>query len=428
MTRSGLRTTFLAALAFAFGCGTSPSIPVDGAVGAPDGGMASDADVAAPPRDADGSSQGSTDLSEPPLIKPPPLANLPGWVNALAVGEWTQIPNTALSSVEPSPIPEGNTGPRSKVDAWTSFVVDSNTSVVYSVANGGHKDYSGNEVDALELEHDPPRWVERLAPTPAAQVQEADHYLDGRPAARHTYYGVTFDEAAGRIMLFSGARWSSSGAASNSVDSYSVAGNSWSPAGTHPDVPSHLNSYPLAAFAYVPGPGDVYAFGNYDVLKWQKSSNTWVTITPVGAAVWGYGAASAYDTLRDRILLLGGQVNEHAQYSVGNQHFDAVTVTPKDPGSAADVSGAAAVLAANQAQLLYVPAIDKFLWRGADAGGGVLQVDPVTFAVTPFVTAGGGAVPSVPNGPFRKFLYVPRLHGCVYVPAYQSSAWFVRVH
>src|SRR5262249_43275709 len=83
---------------------------------------------------------------------PPPVGTLPAWVSALPTGQWFEIPGTAMSSVEPNPAPPGGSGPASKVIAWTGFVVDIRDSKVYSVANGGHNDYSGNEVDALDLE------------------------------------------------------------------------------------------------------------------------------------------------------------------------------------------------------------------------------------------------------------------------------------
>jgi len=69
-----------------------------------------------------------TTATTPAPTPPPPLPNLPAWVNALAIGQWLSVPNTALSSVAPSPVPAGNTGPQSKVIAWTSFVVDTRTS------------------------------------------------------------------------------------------------------------------------------------------------------------------------------------------------------------------------------------------------------------------------------------------------------------
>jgi hypothetical protein len=37
-------------------------------------------------------------------------------------------------------------------------------------------------------------------------------------------------------------------------------------------------------------------------------------------------------------------------------------------------------------------------------------------------------VPSTLNGPYNKFLYVPQLQGVIYVPQYDSNAWFLRLH
>jgi hypothetical protein len=56
------------------------------------------------------------------------------------------------------------------------------------------------------------------------------------------------------------------------------------------------------------------------------------------------------------------------------------------------------------------------------------MIDPDTFAVTQLATTGGGSVPSTLNGPYNKFLYVPRLGGAVYVPSYSGNAWFLRLH
>jgi len=135
-----------------------------------------------------------------------PPGALPAWVNNLQPGQWYEIPNTSLSSVDPSPIPPGVEGPAAKVIDWTSFVVDTRTSKVYSVANGGHQGYGGNEVDALDLERSQPLWSQVLAPTPAAQVLNCQaFYADNTPTSRHTYYGVTFNEFDDRFMLFSGA-------------------------------------------------------------------------------------------------------------------------------------------------------------------------------------------------------------------------------
>jgi hypothetical protein len=78
--------------------------------------------------------------------------------------------------------------------------------------------------------------------------------------------------------------------------------------------------------------------------------------------------------------------------------------------------------------LVYVPALDIFLARGEAAGGTIYQINPSTFVATTFVTAGVASVPSTINGPYNKFLYVPRLRGAVYVPSHDDNAWFLRLH
>ena len=78
--------------------------------------------------------------------------------------------------------------------------------------------------------------------------------------------------------------------------------------------------------------------------------------------------------------------------------------------------------------MFYVPAIDRYLIRFDSAGGTVYQVDAASFAVTTFTTTNGGSIPSTQNGPYNKFLYVPRLGGAVYVPSYTGNVWFLRIH
>jgi len=344
----------------------------------------------------------------------------PTWVNALAIGQWYEIPNTAMSSVVPSPQPGGNSGPASKVGAWTSFVADTRTSKVYSVANGGHSDYAGNEVDVLDLERDQPAWSQVLAPTPNSQLANGQsYYLDGRPTARHTYYGITSNEVDGRIMLFGGAIWCASGCGHAAISSYDIAANAYSPSSTHGAMTPIFNG-DHGAFSADPSTGDVYATSsNGKFAKWTRSTNTFAESIPIGPVPGSYYAASAIDITRGRMLIVGGQGFNRHTYTLATNTFALVTLTG---ASASSVTGS------GQASLVYVAALDVFLHRRGGAGGTVLQIDPVTFAVTPFATTDGASVPSTLNGPFNKFLYVPRLGGAVYVPAYSGNARFLRLH
>jgi len=343
-----------------------------------------------------------------------PASTDPAWLSGLLPGQWRQIAGTSMSSVDSSPHPPGNTGPQSKVIAWTSFVVDVRDSKVYSAANGGHNDYSGNEVDVLDLELAQPTWREVLAPTPAGQLTNCQsYYADGRPASRHSYYGATFDPLGAGIMLFGGANWCTGGGFHGAVSSYNIGANTWSSA--HPNLPSVISGG-VGAYAVNPSTGDVYAARDFSLAVWNRSTNSFTSPSPSGVTAVGNEAMSAFDTTRGRILFLSDVDRNY--YTVASNSWTRVALTGPN---AADVM-------VPQAALVYVEQIDRYLVRRANAGGTVYQINPSTFEVTTFATSDGGAIPSTLNGPYNKFLYVPRLRGAVYVPAYNSGVWFLRIH
>ena len=347
---------------------------------------------------------------------------MPAWMSGLAVGQWFQIPGTALSSVAPSPTPPGNTGSQSKVQTWNSFVVDTRTSKVYSVAGGGHNDYAGNEVDELTLELAQPAWTQKLAPTPSGQLTNCQsYYADGRPTSRHSYYGVTLDIVNDRIMLFGGAPWCTGGGFHSAVSSYNIGSNTYNGAGTHPSIINQgiATGEGGAAYALDPLTGDVYKamFSNY--AKWTRASNSWSTIT-AGGGPNGHETMSAMDTTRGRVLYVGGaSSNDHHLYTLSNSSFSAITLNG---------SSAASIAGAEKGALIYVEPVDRFFVRLAAAGATVYMIHPTTFEVTTLATTDGGTIPGTQSGPFNKFLYVPRLGGAVYVPSYSGNAWFLRLH
>lgn len=347
---------------------------------------------------------------------PPPSGTLPSWVSVLVPGQWYSIPSTAMSGITPAPVPSGFTGPQSKVIAWTSFVVDTRTSKVYSLANGGHNDYAGNEVDVLSLEMESPSWSTALGPTPNGQLTNCQsYYADGRPAARHSYYGVTLNEANDRIMLFSGAHWCSNGGFHGAVSSYNIGTNTWSAAGTHPNVPGFMSTG-VGAYAVNPANGDVYFAKDFSLGRWNRSANTFTTLSPIGTAAAGNEAMSAFDSTRGRVLVVSA-ADSHV-YTLGTNAWTRVTLSGSSAGSVRGGGGA----------MVYVGAIDRFLVRRSAAGGVVYQINASTFEVSELPTNGGDSVPRTINGPYNKFLYVPRLRGAVYVPEFGTNAWFLRIH
>jgi hypothetical protein len=335
----------------------------------------------------------------------------------MAVGEWRQIPNSAMStapiSVQTYPA-LGGTGPESKVIAWCGLAMDTRDSTLYSPANGGHMDYAGNEVDSIRLSDDAPRWVERRASTPVSLVRTSTtHYGDGRPTSRHSYYGLVCNELRNRVMVMAGSRWGD-GWQMAAMDGFDLSANDWDAARTYPDVPAAVPSLYGATIVEQKSTGDIYAFANNSVFRWGNDTNKWTTVATGG--IVGFEAGSALDTQRNRILVLGGLGNDRGLYTLGSNTTQSVSLSGSAAGS---VSGAGN-------GMVYEPLLDAYLLRKSGPGSTVYRIDAQTFAVDVLATTGGGSVPSAYNDVYRRFLFAPTLGGVVYCPDYDTNLWFLR--
>lgn len=278
----------------------------------------------------------------------------------------------------------------------------------------------------LDLEMANPAWQEVLASSLEADIPTGGnytHYNDGRPASRHHYYGITLNETDDRIMLVGGSFWDGGGLL-QAVDSYNITANTFNAAATHPDFQSG-QQLEQGACIRDPATDDIYLLG-VPLHKWTRSTNTWSNLSPTGKPAAGTECPTAFDTSRARWAMIGGWWG-HYYYTLSTNTFTPITLSgaryTEVYNDGIDDTG-------EQSSLVYVPALDVFLFRKDVAGGEVYQIHPTTFAVTMFSTSGGASIPVGYNGAsigiFNKFLYVPRLGGCVYVPTYPGNAWFLK--
>jgi hypothetical protein len=343
---------------------------------------------------------------------------MPAWRQGIAVGEWRQVSGTALSSapISVKTYPSlGNTGPDSKVVAWTGFAVDTRDSSIYSAANGGHADYAGNEVNRIRLSDSAPAWTEVRAATPASQVvASTTHYADGRPTSRHSYYGAMINEVRGRAMVIGGSPWGNGFSSGGVVDGFNLTSTDWDTARTFPDAPD-FGPYVGWAMVDQKSTGDIFAFANYSVLRWNNATNAW-SRRVTNSAIYGQYAASALDTSRNRIFVAGGNANEHAVYDLAANTVQVVSLTGANAGS----------LSGDGNAMVYDPGLDAYLVRKGAAGGTVYRVNAQTFSVDTLPNTGGSAVPATANGAWKRFLYVPKLKGIVYFPTFGGDLWFLR--
>jgi hypothetical protein len=163
--------------------------------------------------------------------------------------------------------------------------------------------------------------------------------------------------------------------------------------------------------------GDIFVFASWNVIHWSNASNTW-TRELVGTSTYGQYAATAHDSRRDRILIVGGTGNDHATYTPATKSLQSVTFT----GLGASVIGG------NGNGMVYDPQLDAYLLRTPGAGSTVYKIDAQTFNVSVLPTTGGSGVQTAQNGVWKRFLYIPALKGIAYVPSYTDSIWFLRTY
>jgi len=344
----------------------------------------------------------------------------PSWAENATVNVWQQISGTNLSALTYSPLPAGNIA--RKVDAWCSMSLDTRTSRLYQAAGGGHNDYAGNEVEVLDLTKETPGWATLLAPS--SSQQNGSYYADGRPTSRHNYHGSHVNEIDNRIMLFGGAQYSS-GAILNTVDSFNLSGNTYNPAGTHPNMPSGIVGAEVRPTCVDPRTGDVYVFGGSSsgslgsVVKWTRSTNTMGAATSLGGGQADREACACWDSTRNVIVMIYS--NTMRIYDPAGPSFTSVSITGASIPSpnSADFQGNSTV---------YVPALDAFLHYLGTGGGAVYKIDAATRVATNLGTTGGTSIASGAHGSWGRFRYVPQLRGVVYAPTHAGNVWFLRVH
>lgn len=353
----------------------------------------------------------------------------PSWVNNLPLWQWYSIPNTALSSVAPSPVPCGASGPSAKIGAWNGAALKRQGSVYLIGDAGGHADYCGNEVNALQLNTETPQWVQLIAPSPDSQViDQAQYYLDLRPAATHTYYATQFINARNKLLIMPSRGLGMAGLPTPPpgwqfpVDagytfSFDLTTNTWDAPGTiarNTTVTS--GDFTSALVAKHPVTEDVY-YNRYASgwWRWTQATNTWTQLSNNNN---GNYAGAAIDPVRNRMLIVGSYGGDTApRVRDLNGNLLSVNFTGL---------GAGALTVGGYVGVVYDELNDKFLVvYNSGSGIRIYRVDPETWFVDQ--PAVSGTVPADRgNGIHNSAQYVPELGGIVIANSYTGNVQFMR--
>lgn len=342
----------------------------------------------------------------PPTPTPP---SLPAWVSNQASGTWREIPATRASVVNPCPANNCSyrlaEGFPAIIDSWSGGAFDQARKRLV-VQGGGHNAYAGNEILALSFGNAPgwSRLTEPFSPVTSADLvggggtNTTGYYADLSPAACHTYNTLAIDHV--RDQLIRGcahATAGESGGVFGNCDAYSFNDNAWQQKAASPAVSGNAQAY--AAFAVCDAVGNYWMFyaGLAPISKYDPALNVW---TRYGSGYnYNNGAycTAAYDSLRNRIVVIGGG------------HFTKVELS--DPATTVAVGGAptAAVLNAQAPGWVYDKIGDRFV---AWVNGSTLHtVDAATLLTWGTIAATGDTPPNdtMPGqwrGTYGRFFYI----------------------
>ena len=216
---------------------------------------------------------------------------------------WHQIPNTKLRSVCP---PAGFGGSaydfRYKcigvIDSWNSAVMDTqrNRLVIWG---GGHNDYFGNELYALDLGslsmkrlNDP-----GLPVTPSTCPETVAGGT--QPNSRHTYDGIAYVEHADSMFAFGGSL-ASCGSFSTATWMYSFATDQWErrkPTGRIP------RADPGVVTAYDPVTKKVFVHDLESLYSYDPAADRYEHLA--GGMEIDYHMTAVLDPVRRKLLVVG---------------------------------------------------------------------------------------------------------------------------
>ncbi|HTF25958.1 MAG TPA: Ig-like domain-containing protein [Candidatus Limnocylindria bacterium] len=329
---------------------------------------------------------------------------------------WYQIPNTSIQNLCPSYSDiQGATGCKAVMSAWNGGLFDTKRNRLI-IHGGGHTDYYGNEIYAIDLNANP------IAPV---LVKDASHgsaisnlgscpeaFTDGTPNSRHIYNGELYLPVQDTYFLY-GAFKSTCGNDTDGQWQYSPASGSWaqqSPS-THPN---HAFNGSVPQFAYDSTTQDLYEVEDNTGIFWQYNiaANTWTNLKSVSACTGVLNMTTAIDEGR------------RLYFCVGNGGFGKVSLTAPYSATKLTGSGCSAIIGKSGPGFVYDP-VQKLMvgWAGGDTA---YIYNPDTDSCSS-VTYSGGPTVIQGNGTFGRFNYSPALGVFVVANSIDTNAHSLRL-
>jgi hypothetical protein len=340
------------------------------------------------------------------------LATLPTVADSIpSTLGWYQIQNTNLHSVCP-PNNFNSSGYDfydscpAVVEAWNSGAFDTNRNRLI-VWGGGHTDYFGNEMYAVNLNT---LTIERINDPTVPVASSCTDGLAGDtvPNSRHTYDGIAYMANVDRLFVFGGSL-SPCGYMSNGTWTFNMASQTWqkmNPSGEKPhEVPGIIT-------AYDPNTGNVYLHDDQYLYSYSFANNSFRRLSRSNHI--DYHLSGTIDPVHKKFVMVGAGNVYVYDIKPGSSHK---RVTLATTGGSSIVNSEYPGLAFDSSQGKIVA------WNGGDT---VYVLDLESASWTPITFPGGpGASPS--TGTYDRWSYSPASGVFVLVNSMDSNVFTLRL-
>lgn len=334
-----------------------------------------------------------------------------------ATAGWYAIPQTQLRTVCPPDNFAGttysfNTLCPGVVAAWNSGVMDTTRNRLI-VWGGGHNDYAGNELYAVNLDD---LTIQRLnnptTPTNArgicAVTTLANGTPGGTPNSRHTYDGLAYIAHADKMFAFGGSPACAAGGFSNDTWVYDFATSAWQKKAPTGPIP---HTTPGAVTAYDDASGMVFVHDDASLYSYDLAMDRY---TKLASDKIDYHMSAVIDPVRKKLVLIGGGEAWAYDIGPGSAYFRQVLST----------TGGDIIVNGYYPGLAYDPSMDRIVaWNGGDT---VYSLNVATGAWTA-TTYPGGPGKAQPNGTYKRWSYSPASGVFVLVNSMTQNAYSLRL-
>ena len=333
---------------------------------------------------------------------------------------WSQLSNTKIASVCAAingfPQVSGTSG-CDGIFAWSSAVMDTKRNRMI-VTGGGHNDYDGNEIYALNLSANPVTMTRLTDPgLPTASTCQESIANGTQPNSRHTYDGIEYMPNIDRLFVFSGSLSCSSGNFGQSTWTYDFTANQWqnmNPSGPLP-VPG-----PGRLVAYDPNTGLMFVHDEWNLFSYSFSTNMYTKLTNSSSSL-GYHMNATIDPVR-KLFVIAGYDNVQGG---GRIHTYSIALGSTYQRQSYTMSGCGN-LTTTYPGIEYHAGTDRLVgWNGGDT---VYSLNLDTKTCTSITNAGGpGAASVIGSGTHGRWRYAPASGAFILVNEYNQDAYAFRL-